>query len=360
LVMATIKEYFQTAQREKATDIYFSVGSPPFLKINGGLHPLKAHPDLNKTKIDGLAQEVLSPRDLSEFESRREIISACTIDGLGRLRVVLSDESRGLCLACRLLPLNIPEFDGLGLPSFLKKMVSSGTGLILIIGCAKSGKTTTLASLIQHINDTSEKSILTMEVPTEYEHENNRSFIEQMRLPGNGTLLNKRTYSNLLKTADVMVMDGLPLEETMIPALNAAAEGLLVLATLETNGGVAEVLTRIVHNASANKRGSGRKLLAHTLRCAIWQHLLPLKNGSGFTPAVEILINDPVVSRLISQERSLHLLRPTMAAGRYKGMQTMHQALEALKQQSLVHKNILAAFKSEILRYYVSPIKGSF
>ena len=358
--MATIKEYLQTAHREKASDIYFSVDSPPFLKINGKLYPIKTHPDLSKTNIDSLVQEIFSPGDLAEFESSREVISTFTIDGVGRLRVVLSDEKRGNCLACHLIPLNIPEFDDLGLPSVLKELVSSGTGLILILGCARSGKTTTLASLIQHINNTAEKSVLTLEVPMEYEHKQNRSVIEPIRRPGNRMVLNQHVPGNLIETADVLAMDGLSLEEAIIPALKASTEGLLVLATLETNGGVAEVLNRIIGSASEKKEGYGREILARTLRCAIWQNLFPLKDQSRFMPAVEILINDPVISRLIRREGSLHLLRPTMAAGRHKGMQTMHQALASLKQQSIVHKDILAAFENEILRYYISPVHGRF
>ena len=358
--MATIKEYYQVAQREKATDIYFSVGSPPFLKINGALKPLQKQKNLNKAKIVGLAREVLSSEKWSEFESRGELIGAHTIQGLGRLRIVLANERKGPCMVCRLIPLNIPEFDSLGLPPHLMRLVSVGTGLILLIGCAGSGKTTMLASLLNHINNTSEKSILTIEAPMEYEQPHNRSFFERIQPLENGMPIDKRTYNSLLQTADVMVMDGLPFEETISPALRAAAEGLLVLATLETNGGVAEVLARIISTCSAEKREHRRSVLAHVLRGAIWQHLLPLKDGSGSTPAVEILINDPVISRLINRNGHLGLLRPTMAATRYKGMQTMHQALETMKRQSLVHEDIMSAFENEILRYYVSPVKSSF
>ena len=358
--MATIKEYFQAAEREKATDIYFSVGAPPFLKINGGLRPLKAHPDLSKRKIEGLARQLLSPKKLSEYGSHREVTSARTIAGLGRLRVVISDGRGGPCMVCRLIPTNIPEFDTLGLPSILPDWVSTGTGLILVMGRAGSGKTTTLASLVQHINNTSEKSILTVESPQEYVQPHNRSFIETIRPRENGMLPDKTTYSGLLETADIVVMDGLPFEETISPALKAAAEGLLVLATLETNGGVAEVLHRIINSVSTTRKRYRHNLLARTLRGAIWQHLLPLKDGSGFTPAVEVLINDPVISRLMGQKGDLHLLRPTMAAARYKGMQTMRQALETLKQEATVQEDIMAAFAGEILKYYVSPVKGSF
>lgn len=357
--MATVKEYFQAAERENATDIYFRVGSPPFLKINGALKPIGAHGNFSKTKIERLVRQILSTEKWSAFESGGEFITTYTMKDLGRLRVVFSHERHGPCMACHLIPLHIPEFDSLKLPPFLKTMISA-TGLILVMGRARSGKTTTLASLIRHINNTSEKSVLTLETPMEYDQPHNRSFMEPIRLRSNHMWLDKRVHSGLLETADVMVIDGLPFEETVSQALRASTKGLLVLGTLETNGGVAEVLTRMIHTASGEKRGSGRRLLARMLRCAIWQHLLPLKDGSGLTPAVEVLINEPDISRLISQKGRLHLLRPTMAARRYKGMQTMHQALETLKQESIVQEDIISAFADEILNYYVSPIKGSF
>jgi len=358
--MSTIKEYFQAVEREKATDIYFNVGTPPFLKINGGLCPMKTHPDLSKRRIESLARRLLSPENLSEYQSRGEVIGARSIAGLGRFRIVLSNGRGGPCMACRLIPMRIPQFDTLGLPSILPELMSSETGLILVMGRAGSGKTTTLASLIQQINNTSKKTILTLESPTEYVHAHDRSFFEAIRCSGNGMSLDNNTFTGLLETADVLILDGLSIEETISSALRATAAGLLVLAALETNGGVAEVLAQIINNDSATKKGDRRSLLARTLRGAVWQHLLPLKDGSGFTPAVEVLINDPVISPLVGQKGNLHLLRPSMAAGRYKGMQTMRQALKDLKQQSIVQEDIMAVFADEILKYYVSPVNGRF
>jgi len=358
--MATIKEYFQVAQREKATDIYFSVGSPPLLKINGGLHPLKVHPDLSKTKIDELAREVLSPENLSEFESRREVVGARTIDGLGRLRVVLSDERKGPCMACRLIPLKIPEFDSLGLPPILKRMVSADGGLILVIGRAGSGKTTTLASLINHINHHFQKSIITIEQPVEFVHTNKQSVIEQIPFCYLGIPSEKRLSNAFMQTAEVLVMDGMQPEETIPTGLSAAAEGLLVLVSVASNGGVAEVLKRIIDAFPAAVRKNQRRLLAGVLCGAIWQHLFPLKDSKELTPAVEVLINDPVMTRLLSRDGELHLVRPTMAAGRFNGMQTMYQELNSLRKKSLVGEDIIDGFQNDMLTHYVYSAKAAF
>ena len=360
MVMAHIKEYFRVAQQKNATDIYFSVGSPPTLKIKGGLHPLKTYPDLSKTKIDALAREILFPENLTEFESRREVIGARTIDGLGRLRIVFSDERKGPCMACRLIPLKIPKFDDLGLPPVLKHMVSSNAGLILVIGRAGSGKTTTLAALIDHINHHFQKSILTLEQPVEFIHTNQQSYIEQIPFCSPDALLEKCLSNAFIQTADVLVMDGLQPEETIPTALSAASEGLLVLVSVASNGGVAEVLKRIIDAFPAGVRNNQRRLLAGVLRGAIWQHLFPLKDSRALTPAVELLINDPVITRLLSRDGALHLVRPTMAAGRCNGNQTMYQALNTLKRKAFVPEDIIDDFQRAMLTHYVYSAKAAF
>lgn len=358
--MATIKEYFQVAQREKATDIYFSVGSPPFLKINGALKPLQRQENLNKSKIAELAREVLSSEKWSEFESRGDLIDARTIQGLGRLRIVLANERKGPCMACRLIPLKIPEFDSLGLPPVLKRMVSADGGLILVIGRAGSGKTTTLASLINHINHHFQKSIITIEQPIEFIHTNKQSVIEQIPFSSPGIPSEKRLSNAFMQTAEVLVMDGMQPEETIPTGLSAAAEGLLVLVSVASNGGVAEVLKRIIDAFPAGVRKNQKRLLAGVLCGAIWQHLFPLKDSRELTPAVEVLINDPVMTRLLSHNGELHLVRPTMAAGRFNGMQTMYQALNALRKKSLVGEDIIDDFQTAMLTHYVYSARAAF
>ncbi len=359
-VMVTMSEYFQVAQEKQASDIYFSVGSCPWLKIDDELHPLNTHPVLSKPEIEGLAREVLAPEQLQNFEARKDMIDACTIQGQGRLRVILSKGRGGLAMACRLIPLEVPKFETLGLPHILKRLVSAGSGLILVIGSAGSGKTTTLASLVNHINNSSQKSIVTIEQPVEFLHTNNRSYIEQIQPHDTGIRFDKLWHAGFLKTADVIVIDGLQKCETVSLGLSAAAKGLLVLAALESNGGVAEVLKNIFDACPFAERENQRRLLARTLRGAIWQHLFPLKGHPGFKPAVEILINDRVISHMISQPGNLHLVRPTMAAGRIKGMQTMHQALETLRQESLVKEKFISSFEDSMLAYYVYPVKEAF
>ena len=360
--MLTIREYCRVAREKKATDIYFNTGSPPWFRIDGELHPLENDPTLRTAEIEELALALLSPENPpnKKVHLEQDMIAACTIEGMGRLRIAFCKGRNGSSLACRLIPSKVPDFEGLGLPMALKHMASTQSGLILIIGRAGSGKTTTLASLINIINQQFEKSIITIEQPIEFVHPHNRSFIEQTQPHETENPLENIRHSGFLRSADVIAIDGLQPEETLSPALSAAAEGILVLATVASNGGVAEVLKGFLDDCPDAERNNRRRLLAQTLRGAVWQHLLPLKSGQGFIPAVELLINDPVISRLVSREGNLHLIRPTMAAGRHKGMQTMHQALEYLKQKSLVREDILDDFQTTMLTHYVYPARACF
>jgi twitching motility protein PilT len=156
------------------------------------------------------------------------------------------------------------------------------------------------------------------------------------------------------------MVDGLKTRDSISLGLGAAAGGRLALVAVESNGGAAEMLKRIVDGFPARERENQRRLLAQTLRGAVWQHLLPLKNSQGYRPAVEVLLNDPMISGLISRYGALHLVRPTMAAGRANGMQTMHQALETLKKESAVDEDVIATFENTMLAYYVYPVTRSF
>ncbi len=355
--MAKLDEYFRIARREKATDIYFNVGSPPHLKKNGNLIPLADVDRLSKGKIEEFLGRLLSAEKLSKFKKTGELITHHVVNGIGRFRLAASNGRYGPLVVCRLLPLTIPDFEELGLPLRLKDLVSNKSGLILVIGRAGSGKTTTLASLIETIGQTSEKSIVTVETAMEYQYPKNGSLMERIQADTDGELFRESAFGGFLKTVDVLAIDGLPLEKAIPPALIAATEGLLVLLTVASNGGVAEIISRIIYSCSPKKRGYRRLILARVLRGALWQHLFPLKDSPGFVPAAEFLLNDPVLARLIGREGQMHLLRPAMAAAQKTGMQTMHQALDNLKKESRIDEGIVSAFEKELLEYYISPFK---
>jgi twitching motility protein PilT len=254
----------------------------------------------------------------------------------------------------------VPAFGTLGLPNVLKRIVTAKRGLVLVIGPAGSGKTTTLAALIDYINSRFRKSIVTIEQPVEFVHRNKLSIIEQIECEDRGMRPSELGHPGIAEAADVIMVDGLINSASLSLGLGAAARGALALVAVESNGGAAEVLKRIVDAFPAAERQNQRRLLAQTLRGAVWQHLLPLKGPAGYRPAVEVLVNDPVISGLIDRSGALHLVRPTMAAGRARGMQTMHQALETLRQESGVEEDVIAAFENTMLAYYVYSAAKAF
>ena len=358
--MVTIQEYFKAAQEKSASDVYLSVGSHPWLKIGSRLQSLTAYPVVGKAQMQALVQEVFSANQLQKFEVRPDLTGTYTIKGQGRLRVILAQGRNGLTMACRLIPPAVPAFETLGLPDALKRLVNAKRGLVLVIGPAGSGKTTTLAALIDYINTHFRKSIVTIEQPPEFVHKNKLSFIEQIDCDEGRLRPEELEHSSILKATDVIMVDGLKNSDSISLGLCAAARGTLALVAVESNGGAAEMLKRILDGFPATERENQRRLLARMLRGAVWQHLLPLKDSAGYRPAVEVLVNDPVISSLISRSGALHLVRPTMAAGRAKGMQTMHQALETLKQESVVDEDVIATFENTMLANYVYPATRAF
>jgi twitching motility protein PilT len=358
--MITIQQYHQAAQKQGASDLYLSVGSRPRLKINGRLLPLMAFPPVDGLQMQSLLEVVFATDPLPATDDHLDRIITHTIHGQGRLRIVLSHTRRGMALACRLIPLAVPAFETLGLPDTLKHLVDIPHGLVLVIGRAGSGKSTTLAALVDVINTRFSKFIVTVEHPVEFHHKNKRSVVEQIDCGLSRPHPAELDHSGVLKTADVVLLDGLKTRHGLPLGLSLAAGGKLALVAVESNGGAAEVLKRMLDGFPAAERDIQRRLLARNLRGAAWQHLLPLKDASGRRPAVEILLNDTVVSGLIGRLEGLHLVRPTMAAGRAKGMRTMHQALEAIKQQSVVDEAVLRTFERTMLTHYVYPAQRAF
>jgi len=356
--MPTIGEFVSMALEHSATDIYFNPNTPPWLRIDGAMHLLQDHPLLDGEEIETLARQVL-PR-LAAGPLPENAVGAVSLDGLCRLRVTLFTGNEGPSLSCRLISATVPDFQVLGLPRVLKKLATEPHGLLLLVGRAGSGKSSTLAALIDYINHHFQKSIVSIETPVEYVHNNKMSFIEQIPYHHTDARFDRIWHAGYLQTADVIAIDGLTPDEMISPALAAAAEGCLVMATLESNGGSAEVLEQVIHMESAARRDSRRLLLAATLRGVVWQHLFRRKTGERVQPAFEVLLNDQVISGLIGQPGRLHLIRPTMAAGRFKGMQTMRQALSELKAASDAHEGEIHAFERAMLAHYVRPVTARF
>jgi twitching motility protein PilT len=357
--MTTLTHYFRLATARQASDIYFGVGAPPTLRVNGALVQLVEFLPLSPEAVAELMQEVWSPDQAEALQAGQDLVGMQVMEGGGRLRVLCCRGTLGYGLACRVLPDDIPTLASLRLPRVLQRIVAGEPGLVLVIGPAASGKTTTLAALVDHLNQHYPRSILTLEQPVEFIHRGKRSLIRQTLVPdtcGAEPLLTPE----ILKGLDVLVLDGLSGKRTMSLGLTAASRGGLVLAALEAHGGTAETLYACLEYIPKEERLFWRALLASHLRAVIWQHLLPGTEAAGRRPVVEVLINDRVISGFLGQPGAMQLIRPTMAAGRAKGMQTMRQALLAMAQEAEVSPDGIATLAQAMVPHYLHPVAEPF
>ncbi|RJO68061.1 MAG: type IV pilus twitching motility protein PilT [Myxococcales bacterium] len=319
-----------------ASDIHLKAGLPPMFRINGALLALKGVEPLVPDAIRQMAFALLNERQKKALEDTREADVAHGIAGVGRFRINVYHQRGTLCMAIRVIPMNVPDFDGLRLPPIIKKIADLRRGLVLVTGTTSSGKSSTLAAMINHINSTRTCHIITIEDPIEFLIRDKRSMVNQREV-GMDTL----TFGGALKSAlrqdpDVILIGEMRDHETIETALHAAETGHLVLSTLHTLD-AAETINRIVSGIPANQQAFMRHQLASILKAVISQRLVPCADQKSRVPAVEVLIATKRAQELIADEKRISELRETIAEG-YKsyGMQTFDQSLMFLLNRNLV------------------------
>jgi twitching motility protein PilT len=269
------------------------------------------------------------------FEAEREIDFSYFLEGIGRFRTNVFQQRGSLCFAMRYVKTQVPDFQTLGLPEILKKIAESHRGIVLVAGSTGSGKSTTLAAMIEHINASSRKHIVTMEDPIEFVFEDNQSIIEQREV-GLDTLSFSHALKHVLRQDPDIIMVGEMRDSISFQAAMSAADtGHLVLSTLHTTNASLSV-TRILDFFKADEREQIRRQLAGCLQAVICQRMVPTVNDS-MTPAVEILINSPTVRKLIEENR-LDKLPVAIETGGEDGMQNFNQALFKLVQEGRVSR----------------------
>lgn len=320
-----IEGIFEVARLKRASDLHLRAGMPPVMRIDGDLEPL-AMEVLSNEVIDSIIGGMLSTQQLNLFEQGQEVdLSTCV--GGSRCRVNVFRHSRGVGVVFRLIPQEISSLQALEMPEVVSKVLSRGKGLVLVTGPTGSGKSTTLAAMIDHLNKERAGHIVTVEDPIEFVHTSKRALITQREVGGHTVSFSAALRAALREDPDVIMVGELRDLETIQLALTAAETGHLVLATLHT-ASAAKTVDRIIDVFPAEQQAQVRAMFAESLEAVISQRLIK-RVGGGRVAAVEVLIGTTAVRHLI-REGKLHQLYSVMQTSHQLGMQTMERHLAEL------------------------------
>lgn len=323
-----LKALVTRARSQNASDLYLSVFDPPSVKVAGKLEPLPGSPALEARDLEKIVQGALSRDQRSRFESRMDLEFSLHTPDHGTTRVNLFKTQDGIGVACRLLPAASPSFEALGPVQALKRIASFPKGLVLVTGESGSGKTTTLASIVAHINAAFSKYIVTIEDPIEFVHPSRSSIVEQREVGVHTPRYAAGIRSAMRSDADVIVLGDMGDPETIAFALDAA-ESHLVLASCNVFGGAAWTIRNLLSYFAEEQQDFVRHQLSRTVRAAVWQHLLPRKDGQGMHPVMEIMLNNQKIAQLIRND-DIHKVGGEIEKGASEGMQSMKQSVSAV------------------------------
>ncbi|HEY8584907.1 MAG TPA: type IV pilus twitching motility protein PilT [Capillimicrobium sp.] len=309
------------------SDLHLKVPATPMLRLDGELTPVDGGRPLSADDTEHALRAILHhPPRLAEFEAEGEVDFSYAIDGVGRFRVNAFRQRGSVSLVCRAIPYEVSSLEDLQLPEAIRELAEETRGIVLVTGTTGSGKSTTLAAMIDHINRSFAKHVVTIEDPIEFLHRDRRSVVNQREV-GADTGSFKRALRRVLRQdPDVILVGEMRDEETVQTALSAAETGHLVLSTLHTVD-APETVNRIIDFFPPHQHQQARSMLAGTLKGIVSQRLVPAAGGHGRVAACEILRMTGRVRDLLLDPEQTGQLGATMAEGSYYGMQTFDQAL---------------------------------
>lgn len=329
-----INELLKQAVQQGASDLHISAGAAPALRLNGQLESLDGHP-LQPDETLALAKQVLNKEKYETLIQIGEVDLSYTSPGLGCFRVNVFFQQGAVSIACRVISTEIPTIDSLGLPEAVKMLARRSRGLIIVTGPTGSGKSTTLAAMINLINEEKFCHILTLEDPIEYLHMKKKSIINQREIGRDSKTFPNALRAGLRQNPDVILVGEMRDLETISIAITAAETGHLVLATLHTMD-APQAVERIIDVFPPNQQDQIRAQLANTLAGVISQRLLRRQDGTGRIAATEILVSTPAVRNLI-RDKKVHQIYSFMQTGAKFGMQTMDNHLQTLIEKGHVN-----------------------
>ncbi len=314
----------QIMAEKNASDLHLRSNKPAVFRVDGNLS-FRTPESIPGETVERWVKSILNEKQMRTFEERLECDMALSVEKLGRFRVNIYRQKNVVNLAFRVIPNRIPTFENLKLPPVIRKIADEPRGLVLVTGTTGSGKSTTLASMIDYINSTRSRHIITIEDPIEYLHEDKQSIMSQRELMQDTLSYPEALKHSVRQDPDVILLGEMRDLETMGAALTAAQTGHLVLSTIHTIDAV-QTVNRIIDVFPPHQQNQIRFQLADTLRGVISQRLLAHSSGAGRVPAVEVMVVTPIIRKYIL-ENTLGEISNVMKQGAYYGMQTFHQAL---------------------------------
>lgn len=325
--------------KNDASDLHLSPGNPPIIRVSGKLKRVDME-DLKATDIRTMLYSLMTEEQRAEFEENKEMDFAISYGENARFRVNFFTNREGPAAVFRTIPSIVPEMDSLGLPQVIQKLANLEKGIILVTGPTGSGKSTTLASMIHHINKTMSKHILTIEDPVEFFHTSVKSLINHREVGKDTHSFAKALRSALREDPDVILVGEMRDYETIALALTAAETGHLVLGTLHSSS-ASKTIDRIIDVFPAAEKEMVRAMLAGSLQAVVAQTLLPMKDQVGRVAAFEVLIGTHAVRNLIRENQIAQISSMIQTGSRY-GMMTMEDSVNSLKDRGLISSEVAA------------------
>ena len=333
-----ISDLLYKAINLEASDIHITVGVPPMVRKNGNLIKL-CEKTLTQEQIKIILEKIASEKILNKIETDGECDFSISIQSGYRFRVNAYKEKGNYAIALRVIAQQIPDFNSLGLPKILKTFTQKNKGLVLVTGPTGSGKSTTLASLIDIININTQSHIITIEDPIEYVHNHKNSIISQREIGHDTKDFNSALKSILRQDPDVILIGEMRDAETISVALTAAETGHLVFSTLHTIG-AAKTIDRIIDSFALEQQQQIRIQLSTVIEGIVSQQLIPTSDGQGRVAAIEVMTATPAIRNLIREGKN-HQIQSTIQTSMNFGMQTMDQDLIKLYKQGKINREMV-------------------
>jgi twitching motility protein PilT len=328
-----ITELLAFSVKNQASDLHLSAGLPPMIRVNGDVRKINL-PPLEHKEVHALVYDIMNDRQRKQFEESLECDFAFSIPNLARFRVNAFNQERGAAAVFRTIPSKILTLEALNCPKIFQSIIDQARGIVLVTGPTGSGKSTTLAAMVDHINENSYAHILTVEDPIEFVHTPKRCLINQREVFRDTHSFNNALRSALREDPDVILVGELRDLETIRLALTAAETGHLVFGTLHTSS-ASNTIDRIVDVFPAAEKEMVRSMLSESLRAVVSQALIKTKDGSGRVAAHEIMIGTPAIRNLI-RENKVAQMYSSIQTGQSHGMQTLDQCLTDLVRRNVI------------------------